>query len=143
MRSMWKKVIIFGMVASMSLGVASLMAQDEDVEEAATITVETAGPADTSSGSFIDVITGGGFVGIVLWLSLFMASGAVVYLAIDSYVKIKEDKILTFYKKYLEILQINKDDSKTYNLSDSSLVIDLSESKLRIEKILKTSKEKT
>ncbi|MFC1671359.1 hypothetical protein ACFL20_13280 [Spirochaetota bacterium] len=56
-------------------------------------------------------------------------------------IKIKEDKVLTFYKKYLEFLQIDKDDSKIYNLSDSSIVIDLSESKLRIENILKTSKE--
>ncbi len=46
------------------------------------------------SGSFIHVILGGGFLGIMLWLALFGASGAFVYFAVDCALTVKAERIM-------------------------------------------------
>ncbi len=61
------------------------------VEEAAAAAKET-----TSSGlnDFILVVKSSGSLGVILWLGLLATSVAGVYLCIDSYVKIRESRIM-------------------------------------------------
>lgn len=66
-------------------------AQD-DAALPAEAEVEAAG--DDGGTGFLTVIIGGGFLGIMLWSALFATSLAGIYLIIDSFVKIRETKIM-------------------------------------------------
>lgn len=46
------------------------------------------------TAGFLEVVTGGGMVGVALWLSLLVVSLAGIYLIIDSAVKIQSNKIM-------------------------------------------------
>jgi len=46
------------------------------------------------SGGFLDVVTGGGIVGIILWLALFGDGILAIYFCIDSSILIKPDKLM-------------------------------------------------
>ncbi len=61
----------------------------------AEATLDTAGEVeDARPPSFIEIVKGSGTVGILLWLALLGTSLAGIHLVIDSFVKIKQKKIM-------------------------------------------------
>ena len=81
------------------LGVASLVLPSLEVlaqDGALPPPVEVAAPvaADAGSPGFFTVVVSGGFVGVILWLSIFAAFGAMVWFVVDCAMSIKEDKIM-------------------------------------------------
>jgi biopolymer transport protein ExbB len=85
-------------------------AQEGGGDAAGTLTVEgDAAPAEASSGGggFLTVVTSSGWIGIILWLSMFAGSMAGVWLTIDSFVKIQEKKIFpeTLVSKVREAME--------------------------------------
>ncbi|QHI68930.1 MotA/TolQ/ExbB proton channel family protein [Tichowtungia aerotolerans] len=73
----------------LTLAVFSVQAQDVVMNEAAA-GAEALGTGD----GFLDVVIKGGFLGIVLWLSLAALSVAGTHLIVDSFLKIKEKRFI-------------------------------------------------
>lgn len=65
-------------------------------QEEAAGAAAAAEAADEGSGSpgFFAVVLSGGFVGIILWLAIFGAFGAMVWFIVDCAMSIKEEKIM-------------------------------------------------
>ncbi|NKB24710.1 MAG: hypothetical protein GKR87_10125 [Kiritimatiellae bacterium] len=53
------------------------------------------GTKEVPQSGFVAIVTGGGFVGILLWLALFGSSIAGVSLIVDSFINISEKKIVS------------------------------------------------
>ncbi|MDA1043617.1 MAG: MotA/TolQ/ExbB proton channel family protein [Verrucomicrobia bacterium] len=68
--------------------VVPVMAQD--VAPAPT----AAAPKATQSGGFFSVVTGSGFLGGFLWLTIFAAAGAAVYFAVDCGITVRSSRIM-------------------------------------------------
>ena len=66
---------------------ASSEAKVEQTEEAK----KAAKPKDTG---FLSVITGSGWLGVVLWLALFGCGAAAIYFIVDSFILVKPQKIM-------------------------------------------------
>lgn len=100
MRNRWMMVLLTVGMAVFLLGGVKAMAQDESaetpVEVAPGATLDEAAQegGDTTPSSFFGVVKGGGPVGIMLWLAILLTSVAGIYLIIDSFVKIREKKIM-------------------------------------------------
>lgn len=62
-----------------------------DVVDANGQKVENAAPKQTS---FIDVVFGSGFVGVILWFALFASGGFAAYFIIDGYILVRPKKIM-------------------------------------------------
>ncbi len=69
---------------------ANLFAQDAGGE----LTVEGAEGGGGGGAGFISVVTGGGFLGIILWVAIFLTSVACIALIIDAFLTVKVDKIM-------------------------------------------------
>lgn len=79
-----KKIILMGLICA-----AGCFAQDVVMSEEAM-----QAEALSEGSGFIDVIVKGGFFGIVLWLALAALSVAGTHLIIDSFIKIREKRII-------------------------------------------------
>lgn len=44
--------------------------------------------------SFVDVVFGSGFVGVILWLALFLSGGFATYFIVDGYILVRPKKIM-------------------------------------------------
>ncbi len=87
---------IVGFMLLMALGFAvePVMAQEEAQQVAPGMTLEDDGePARAAQPGFIQIVTGAGFLGIILWLSIFAASIAGIALIVDSFITIRASKI--------------------------------------------------
>lgn len=76
-------------------------AQDEAAEPAAAEAAEEGAVALTAPGgeastgtSFVDVVKGGGIMGIILWVAIFLTSGACIALIVDAFITVRESKIM-------------------------------------------------
>ena len=82
------------LIALLTLGASAtpLFAQDEAAAPAAT----AAAPASNKSnvGNIHAIFTGGGFVGILLWIALFGVGIAAIYFIIDSMILVRPQKIM-------------------------------------------------
>ncbi len=79
-----KKVILMGLICA-----AGCFAQEIEMSDAAA-----QAEALSEGAGFIDVIVKGGFFGIVLWLALAALSVAGTHLIVDSFIKIREKRII-------------------------------------------------
>ncbi len=109
MKTMWMRVVAGAfLVVYLSAGYRA-MAQDAAADPAAAsapaasggdgeMTVEDAAKAEEAKTSglsdFMIVVKSSGMLGVILWLGLLATSVAGVYLCIDSYVKIRESRIM-------------------------------------------------
>ena len=86
----WVFVIVFTAFI-LGLGEHASMAQDAspDVQEVEEVLEE-----DANSSSFFVVISNGGFIGVILWLSIFICSTTCMWLIIDSFITIQHKKIV-------------------------------------------------
>ena len=96
MKRRWMMAAGLVLVVGILLGGAQIRAQDTEVPDSADIiTVEEEGKVEGEAArGFFAVVAGSGFLGIMLWMGLLITSLAGVYLIIDSYVKIRERKIM-------------------------------------------------
>ena len=80
----------------MACCVVSVYAQDEAASApvATDATSAAATQSNAGSGSFWQVLTGSGPLGVILWLVLFGCAGAYVYFAVDCGITVKAEKIL-------------------------------------------------
>lgn len=87
-------MIVFVGLMTCFLG-AMAFAQDAAPAEAAAGTLTApAGATAPSSATFVDVIKGGGFLGIVLWLAIFVTSVAGIALIVDAFITVRAVKIM-------------------------------------------------
>lgn len=97
-------VIVTLMLVGACLIVPGAFAQDEGggeapaAEESSGSDDAAAGPSSRSSGGtsggFIDVVKSGGFMGIVLWIFLFLAIVACVYFIVDCAITVRVSRIM-------------------------------------------------
>lgn len=70
-------------------------AKPNTTDTKAALSLEDDGKAEAVGGAgFFAVVVGSGILGIILWLGLLLTSLAGIYLIIDSFVKIREKKIM-------------------------------------------------
>lgn len=92
MKSRWAKTVVAALFVCLCAGVAVTLAQSTGTVEMAD--AQAAANQQQSSSGFWSVVVGSGALGVILWAGLFATSLAGVYLIIDSYVKIRGDKIM-------------------------------------------------
>ena len=91
----WIRVCLLAVGLALVVTPAGLWAQEAATPAAAgEQTPEAPAAEDAGTAGFLEVITGSGFVGVALWMSLLVVSLAGIYLIIDSAVKIKPNKIM-------------------------------------------------
>ncbi len=91
-----KKCVIWVMVCMLVGGfflVVAPVVQAQEGALAAAAELE-AGAGDDGTAGFLDIVIGSGPVGIILWLALLATSLAGIHLVIDSFVKIRQTKIM-------------------------------------------------
>ncbi|MBQ9694244.1 MAG: MotA/TolQ/ExbB proton channel family protein, partial [Kiritimatiellae bacterium] len=95
-----KKLMMILAVSAMIFGVG-VTANTAYAQEAEAATGELVGAdgkkaeaAAPQQTSFIDVVFGSGFVGILLWFALFASGGFAVYYIIDGYILVRPKKIM-------------------------------------------------
>lgn len=86
-----KKTLVLKLLTFGLLTLAAFAAQAQDVEMS-----EAAAQAEALGGGdgFFSVVAKGGFLGITLWLALAALSVAGTHLIVDSFLKIKESRII-------------------------------------------------
>ena len=91
-------VLVSGLVSGMNA-----YAQEADAEKAAVAasseakveqTEEAKKAAKPKDTGFLSVITGSGWLGVVLWLALFGCGAAAIYFIVDSFILVKPQKIM-------------------------------------------------
>jgi biopolymer transport protein ExbB len=88
------KLLLLFSVVFMFVGMPlAVMAQEEADEGSALELSEDAQAAEKETSGFLSVITGSGFFGVVLWLSILACSIACVALIVDSFITIRQKKI--------------------------------------------------
>lgn len=87
-RAGWFRQVLLG--GAVIVAVVSRVVAQEVLPEGVAV-VEQA--AEVSPG-FLDIVVGSGMAGILLWLALLATSLAGIHLVIDSFVKIKQSKIM-------------------------------------------------
>lgn len=101
------KKLAFGAVlaAAMSFGAVTAIAQE--MELAPEAKAAEASAKKSSPMSFVNVVLSGGFMGIVLWLALGSASVAGFALIVDSFITVREKKIVpdTLVQKAREAIE--------------------------------------
>ncbi len=91
---MKKSMVIFMMCALVVLvGALAGQVMAQDTPDAPDMALEGGEGGDEGAG-FFGVIRGSGPVGVALWSALLLTSVAGIYLIIDSFVKIREKKIM-------------------------------------------------
>lgn len=93
-----RKLVLIAMVCFLAVSGAVWTAYgQEEGGQAVAPGLEVRGdapPAEIAQGpGFIDIVMGGGFIGVLLWLALFGASIAGVALIVDSFITIQNKKI--------------------------------------------------
>ena len=93
-----KRVVISALLIT-SLAAGFVCAQDAApavAGAAAEVSAPAAAPAQSAkSAGFFTVITGSGWLGILLWMALFGCAGAAIYFIVDSSVLIRPQKIMS------------------------------------------------
>lgn len=94
-----KRMMMLGMLAAGLFAGSVAFSQDAAPAAAAApeMTLEQVDKAAKSSSSntgFIAVIMGGGWLGVVLWLALFVCGGFAAYFIVDNWVTLKPNKIM-------------------------------------------------
>lgn len=85
----WGCVVVLALMC-----VSPLMAQETVALPEGAQIEEAAEEGSSGGGGFLSIVVGGGPLGIMLWLALLATSGFGVYLIIDSFVKIRDGKIM-------------------------------------------------
>lgn len=99
MRKIWTRWVLIAVLGAALLPAINTIAQDEGGEPAAPapgMALKADALQDEASDdvSFWRIVTSGGILGIILWLSLGASSVAGVALIVDSFVTIREKKIV-------------------------------------------------
>jgi biopolymer transport protein ExbB len=92
MSKTWMMVLTCGMALVLMTAVVPSFAQD--VSEEPAVTVEGGAEGEPEGAGFLRVVTGSGPIGVALWMAILLTSVAGIYLIIDSFVKIREKKIM-------------------------------------------------
>lgn len=93
MKSRWMRALVVALVMFVAAGAWYAVAQEAETVDMAT--AQEAAKSDDGGGQgFFSIVVGSGFVGVLLWAGLFATSLAGIYLIIDSYVKIQQQKIM-------------------------------------------------
>ncbi len=89
---MMKKIGLIVLMGMLMFTTGLVMAQDAPAADAGTVTA----PAGSTPGSatFVDVVRGGGFLGIVLWVAIFVTSVAGIALIVDAFITVRAVKIM-------------------------------------------------
>ena len=87
------RILALVLALGLTFCVVDAFAQDDAGGGGATPPAATQ-VTNAGSGGFLHVITGGGPLGVLLWLILFGAAGAGTYFAVDCGITIKTEKIL-------------------------------------------------
>lgn len=92
-------ILMIGMLSGLML--APAMAQEPADPNLAPAPQPEAAASDSSSsgggggsGGFMHVVMGSGFLGVLLWLSLFLAGAAAVYFAVDCGITVRSNRIM-------------------------------------------------
>lgn len=92
-----RKNMILGLLLFAGLFTVTSFAQD-DGGAAPAPAGELSAPAGSTGSAggstFIDVVRGGGIMGVFLWIAIFMASIAGIALIVDAFITVKADKIM-------------------------------------------------
>lgn len=94
--SVW--LIAFSLMVGAFSSVGTVMAQDAaDAPAAVEAPADGGGEAEVKSPggtTFMDIVLGSGFIGILIWIMIFLTSAATVGLIIDAVLTIRMDKIM-------------------------------------------------
>lgn len=85
---------IWSLLALYVAGLAFAQDAAPDAAPAGTVQVNTSGSGPVGGATFIDVVKGGGFLGVVLWVAIFLASVAGIALIVDAFITVKANKIM-------------------------------------------------
>lgn len=88
---MMKKIGLILMMGLLTFSGGIVLAQE--AAEAGALTT-TAGGTAPGSATFIDVVRGGGPLGIVLWVAIFVTSVAGIALIVDAFITVRAVKIM-------------------------------------------------
>ncbi len=80
------------MLSTLVLNPAALAQEPEPA--AANVTAPAAAPPTASSTPFLEVITGSGALGVILWIAIFGTSVAGIALIVDAFITVREVKIM-------------------------------------------------
>lgn len=83
--------LVFGAVSVATPVMAQGAGATPEIVDQSGNKAEAAAPKGTS---FIDVVLGGGIVGLILWLALFASGGFAIYFIIDGYILVRPAKIM-------------------------------------------------
>ena len=94
MRTRVLGLLVFMVLIVLGLAVEPALAQEAAEDVAPGMTLETeAAPARAEQPGFIQIVTGAGALGIILWFAIFAASIAGIALIVDSFITIRATKI--------------------------------------------------
>lgn len=89
---MMKKFGLIVFVALLTLTAGTTYAQEAG--DAGALTAPAGGTASTGGATFVDVVRGGGFLGVVLWVAIFVTSVAGIALIVDAFITVRAVKIM-------------------------------------------------
>ena len=102
MRKQLRQIMILGLVLMAGLFTIQGFAQDDaPAPEPAAAAADAGGaggltaPAgEVKPASFIDVVKGGGPLGVILWIAILLTSMAAIALIVDAFITVREAKIM-------------------------------------------------
>lgn len=104
---MMKKLGLIALMGMFALTLSTAFAQEAAGADAGQLTAPAGGGSAPGAATFVDVVRGGGFLGIVLWVAIFVTSVAGIALIVDAFITVRAVKIMppTLVKDVQEAMQ--------------------------------------
>jgi biopolymer transport protein ExbB len=91
---MMKKLGLIVLMGVLTISTGIAFAQDAAGDGAGQLTAPAGGGSAPGGATFVDVVRGGGFLGIVLWVAIFVTSVAGIALIVDAFITVRAIKIM-------------------------------------------------
>ncbi|MCC5845727.1 MAG: MotA/TolQ/ExbB proton channel family protein [Verrucomicrobia bacterium] len=91
---MMKKLGLIVLMGVLTFSTGISLAQDAAANEAGQLAAPAGGGSAPGSATFVDVVQGGGFLGIILWIAIFVTSVAGIALIVDAFITVRGVKIM-------------------------------------------------